>query len=698
MLTSVYAPLLYRDIFDGAIPSKSQHLLAVAMSLLGLVYVINALAGVLHDEVSARVGALVTREIQRDLFVHLQKQSSAFYARTPEGEIVASFGPDMVALEMAMVRGLPVLISRSLHLILNTVLLFAIQWRLALASFILMPLVAIAPRWFARRARRSTKDRDDQRAAVAEVVQENLVLHLAVRAFGLEGQRLERFTAMLDTLAGHSHDANFFSSLVGRATSIALRIVQIGILGLGAHLAIIGHLTTGLFIAFIGALSNISSALDSLTGSIPLLTQGAVSLGRIRGLLDCPPAMVEQPGAKPLPHLTKELAMDRLTFGFDPEHPVLNDVSLAVPAGRSVAIVGRSGSGKSTVLSLLLRLHDPQSGRVTLDGEDLRNGTEASLRGQTGIVPQNTALFNTTIRENIRLGRLDASDEQVEAAARDAGLHDAILALPAGYDTQVGSQGALLSGGQRQRVAIARALVRKPAILFLDEATAALDAQTEQEIEDLLRGLDSNWTLVSVTHRLSQVSGYDHIIVMENGRVVESGTHVELLARGGPYASLWVKQSGFVIDERGGVQVTVDRLRAIPFLAGCGDEILEMLTRVFVCERFPAGRIVFEEGEPGAKFLLIARGRLESFVKWGDQTKRVLEVLEPGDHLGELEALERLPWMCSVTALSDTTCLSLDRARFLEIADRHPPLRDRIKASAEARIAALKKAIMEAVG
>ncbi|HEX3883788.1 MAG TPA: ATP-binding cassette domain-containing protein [Stellaceae bacterium] len=694
---NILLPLTYRYIFDGAIKNSDMHLLLQLIGFLGIIYVVNGVAGVIQDYTAARVGSNVTSALQERLFKHLQSQDVGFFTQVPESEIVAGFGPDITAIDMAIYRGLPSVLMRLMTILSSVTLLFVIEWRLAVAALVTMPIIFFASKPFAPRARVSTRAADDTQARIAGMVQENILVNLSVRIFNLQSLQLGRLKNLLDSLTAHGFRAKFMTATVGRAAVLAAGFLQIVVLGIGAYLTVAGFLTSGLLIAFIGLLLNIGGATDQLTQAIPLLVQGASGLSRILGLLDRNPSLTEAHDAQPLAPVRERIALEDVEFGYGPAQKILKGVSLSVPMGKSVGIVGGSGSGKSTVLMLMTRLYDPESGRVVFDNHDLRQATEASLRAQTGVVLQNTALFNTTIRDNIRMGRQDATDTEVEEAARQAGLHDFVMQMPDAYETNVGSQGSLLSGGQRQRVAIARALLRRPAVLFLDEATSALDAQTEAQVNETIDELASNWTLVSVTHRLASISNYDLIFVMDKGLVAESGSHHELVAKNGIYANLWRKQSGFSIDQTGEAKITVDRLRNIPFLEKCTDPLLEKLANDLHSETFPAGRVVFSEGERGDKFYIIARGRIEASVLLDSTTKHVLSISELGDYFGELALIRPVPRTWTMTALTDSVCLTLSRQNFTELLAMDEQLRDAITATAYARMEELSEAILAAV-
>ena len=687
-------PITYSYIFDDAIAGKNVALLVMLLLVqLGL-FVLFGLAGTAHDWAAARIGSATAADLRKDLFEKLQAQDSGFYARVDGGDIGAAFGPDVAAVETAMVRAFPSFVMRAMNITLSTSLLFAINWHIAVMTVCMMPLLVLASRPFSNRARLMTHQRDSQQSKVAAFVQENVLTHLTVRTFNLRNDRMRQFSDRLNRMRQDGFLSHIFTSLVGRSTLLSSWFLQITVLGAGAWLATTGEISTGVLIALMGLLLNICGATDQLAQTIPFLVNGASGLARINDLKGQPQDMLYAPHGQPLSRLRNGLSLKDVTFGYTPDNTILKGVSFDVPAGKRVAIVGSSGSGKSTALYMLVRLYDPQSGEVLYDGINLKDTQDGSFRHQTSIVLQNTVLFDTTIRENIRSGRLDATDAEIEDAAKAAKLHDLVLSLPDGYETRVGLQGSLLSGGQRQRVAIARALLRKASVLFLDEATSALDAVTESAINETLDEVMQGWTVVSVTHRLRHITQYDLIIVMDQGRVAEMGSHQHLLALGGTYAALWDKQSGFKLQD-GAAVITPQRLRAIPFLSGCSDAVLDDLCDAMVTESFPAGRIILEEGDPGDKFYVIVRGRVEFYIDWGEGRETLLSVMQDGDWFGELALIRRVPRTCSARATADTVCLSLDRSRFLTLLESDPKLRQHVEETAYARSADLQEVILK---
>jgi ATP-binding cassette subfamily B protein len=395
--------------------------------------------------------------------------------------------------------------------------------------------------------------------------------------------------------------------------------------------------------------------------------------------------ITDKPGAVAFPPLEHEIRLEHVTFGYDPGRPVLNDLSLIIPAGAEIAIVGPSGCGKSTVVNMILRFWDPGAGRVLFDDRDLRDGTVASLRKHIGIVFPETFIFNTSIRENIAIGYPEATDADVERAARTAQLDQFVRTLPAGYDTVLGERGVRMSSGQRQRLAIARALLRDPSVLILDEATSALDPQTESEILDTLATIGRGRTTISIRHRLAAVATADIIFVLDQGRLAEQGRHTELVKAGGLYQRLYEEQMLYL--HGGGVVrvgVDVEHLRVIPLFEHLNTTALEAVAERFMLERYAADEIVVRQGDPGDKLYLISRGELDVLRKQDGQEQRI-NVLGRGDYFGEMALLTNEPRNATVRTQAPTQLYSLAADDFQALLDRLPDVREAVSLTAAGR-------------
>jgi ATP-binding cassette subfamily B protein len=682
----VSLPLSFQFLVDRAIIPRDSRVLTLVLVGLAGVFVLAALAGVGKDFLLARVVARVLNDLRLAMFDHLQRLSMAFYARASTGDLVARFATDLATLEIVLAKSLPTLVYASLQIVISTSLLFWLNARLALITVAALPVCVLGPRLLASRAMDASYRRRLEEAAVLSDVQENIGAQAVVRAFGLQPSRLARFREQLDALGSVAVRAHYLGSLIGKTTDVGVNLIHLLIIGYGAWLVFGDRLEVGALFAFVGTFVNLGLAVSNLSQTLPSVLQATAGMRRIDELLEEPVGVRDAPHAVPAPRLAREIRLDRVSFSYGGEQRNVDDVAISIPAGHSVALVGGSGSGKSTILNLITRFYDPQQGSVTIDGRDLREITQQSLLAQIGIVSQETVLFDTTIRENIRLARPGATDGEVEAAARAAEIHDLILAFPQGYETSVGERGGRLSGGQRQRLALERAVLRQPAILILDEATSALDAATEAAIQETLERLARSCTVISVTHRLVTAMHADAIVVLDRGGVVERGTHDELLARGGVYHRLWQHQSGFVISGDGQrAEVEAHRLAAIPIFANVDESQLAAIATRFVTERYPRGKRIIEEGDPGDKLYIIVRGAVEVRKRGPDGEERLVAMLEDGDVFGEIALLEDVPRIATVVTRTPCLMLTLGRQPFEQILATAPDLRIVFEQMAAAR-------------
>ncbi len=652
-------------------------MLVIVLVALGLGVVITGVVGVARDRLYAQLTASVIADLRLEIFAHLQKLSLGFYARMQVGDILARFSGDLVALEGAFVSALAWAVAPALDVCVYTVVLFILDWRLALVAMLVWPIALLGPHYFAPRAVSGSYEKKRLESQTLSVVQENISGQSVVKAFGLEDAWLAGFEERNAGLRRTTAHVSFLSSLVERSAYSGVLALDVAIIGIGSWLSFNGSLSIGKLVAFQGVFLALGYGLAYVTQYMPGLVQGLGGFRHISELFEHQPQVVDAEESVPLPRLRDEIRFDGVTFGYSEPEANLRDLNVRIVAGESVAFVGSSGSGKSTALSLVMRFYDPWSGSVTFDGHDLRTVTSDSLRSQFGVVFQESFLFNTTVRENIRMGKPDASDAEVEAAARAAEIHDFVLGQPEGYDTVVGERGGMLSGGQRQRLALARAILRDPAILVLDEATSALDPGTEAAINATLERVARGRTTITVTHRLAIATTADRIFVLDQGRLVESGRHEELVAAKGIYHELWSRQSGFTIEADGDrAVVSPERLAQVPILSGVEPELLERIAELFTSEQYPARRVVVQEGDPGDRFYLVVRGRLIATRRDEDGKPVQVNVHEDGDHFGEIALLRKANRLATVTTETPSLLLSLAREPFLDLLESAPHVRE----------------------
>jgi ATP-binding cassette subfamily B protein len=516
-----------------------------------------------------------------------------------------------------------------------------------------------------------------------------------VKIFSLQRLMLQRFQAEIASLRRTSQRTNFLALLLERVPHIGILFFNLLVLLLGTWLVLRGQIQIGSLVAFQGLVITLSSSLWGVTLTIPHFVQATAGMRRIDALLDELPEVVDLPGARPLSGRVESIELRGVSFAYRGGTGGVRDVSLTISAGKRVAFVGASGSGKSTIANLLLRLHDPDEGAILIGGADLRTFTQESLRAQFGVVSQESFLFDTSARETLRMVKPDATDPELFEVCRAVGIHDTLSALPAGYETKLGENGSQLSGGQRQRLAIGRALIRNPAVLVLDEPTSALDSGNEALVTATLARVGSGRTVILITHRLAQAMDADMICVLEAGQIAEVGTHRELLHRRGRYFQLWRKQAGITLSAAGDWgEIEAERLAEMPVFEAIDRELLEVVAKAFVTEQFAAERVVIREGDEGDRFYVIARGRLEVCRHGVDELPQRVAVLCDGDHFGEMALLAHAPRNATVRTLTPVTLLALPRGQFLNLVGHSPGVRARLEttfARREQELARLEK-------
>jgi len=491
-----------------------------------------------------RVGQRILSSLQAELFAHLMRADLAFFHDTPTGGLISRFTSDVWLMRNAVTQSLTGMAKDSLTVVFLVALMFYQDWEMALIAFIAFPLAIFPILRIGRRLRKVSTTTQSEIGTLSSLLEETFQGARHVKAYGMEEYETRRATAVIENLYHLIMKATRTRSathpIMETLGSIAVALV----IFYGGSRVITGATTPGVFFSFITALLLAYQPVKNLANLNANLQEGLAAAARVFALLDLAPQIRDRPGVRPLPAGPGEVRFEDVQFSYDPAKPALHGISLVVPSGRTVALVGPSGGGKTTLLNLIPRFYDVGRGRVTVDGIDVRDATLASLRARIAIVSQEVSLFHDTVRANIAYGRPDASDAELRRAAELAGAADFIDGLPLGYDTLVGERGTKLSGGQRQRIAIARALLKNAPILLLDEATSSLDNESERVVQAALTTLMEGRTTLVVAHRLSTIADADLIYVIEDGRVIEQGRHAELIARGRTYARLYALQAG----------------------------------------------------------------------------------------------------------------------------------------------------------
>ncbi|PJZ71123.1 ABC transporter permease [Leptospira perolatii] len=512
-------PFSFKFLIDEALIGKKEAMLYITgATLVGGTILITAV-GTVRDYLYNWISARAIRDIREELFIHLQRVSLDFYANTRMGDILSRFSSDLASLENAVLASIPWGISPLLEAIFGTALLFALDWKLGLIAALIWPVTFVGPVFFSKRSTHASYERKGEEARVLNAVEESVSAQNLIRVYDLDGVFWEKFRGNCEKLFGVSLRLGLTNSYLERSASGGILLLQAVLLTAGAWFAFHGMVSVGAFAAFLPPFLNLSYSLLYVSQYFPALNQASGSAKRILEILRTPVFETAQTQSVAISEFQSKILLEDVEFKYKGRTKNLNGLHLEIPKGSYTIILGPSGSGKSTIFKLILGIVEPNSGKLSLDGTDLGVINRQSLHSLMGIVFQDTYLFHSSILENIRMGRPDASAEEAIEAAKLAEIHEFICSLPEGYETILGEKGTRLSGGEKQRIALARALVRNPQILLLDEATSALDPVTEARILKTLQRIREGRTIVSVTHKLTGLQAADQVLVLRNGKL-----------------------------------------------------------------------------------------------------------------------------------------------------------------------------------
>lgn len=550
-ITKLTVPYLISLAIDKAIAPAWPALPSVKLLLLItgavlLLYLIQWAASTYRIKFTNIIGQRVIYDLREDLFKHIQKLSFNFFDKRPAGSVLVRVTNDINSLQDLFTNGAVNVLIDCVQLIGIIVILLLINWKLGLAVIVTVPIMFLISTKLRVRIRRAWQEVRMKNSRINSHLNESIQGIRVTQAYTQEQENMAYFDDMNSSSKKSWDKASAMNQVFGPLIDITGGFGTLVLFWLGAHLIQTDQLTVGLLVAFANYVGNFWEPINRLGQMYNQLLVAMASSERIFEFMDEQPNIANKPGAKALPPIRGDIQFEKVIFEYEKGRQALKGINLSVEAGQSIALVGHTGSGKSTIINLLSRFYDITSGRLTIDGQDVRDVTVESLRSQISIVLQDTFIFSGTIRDNIRFGRLDATDEEIEAAAKAVNAHEFIVHLPAGYETEVEERGGMLSMGQRQLLSFARALLANPRILILDEATASIDTETELKIQDALQVLLKGRTSFMVAHRLSTIRNADHIVVLDHGEIQESGNHEQLMKKHGIYRGLVEAQFRFL--------------------------------------------------------------------------------------------------------------------------------------------------------
>lgn len=686
-----FVALSFKFLIDNAISVKQKDVMILVLVLLVVSTIIAKIGFVLRSFLYARIATGITKNLRNALYKQLQKRSVQFFSDAKLGEILSYFSTDLASIETLTYRAVPAGAYAIMGIVLNLIIIFILEWRLALVSLIGLGFCLASPYLFSKRAAQFNEIVKAKQADILSDTEESVSAQKVIKAFNLEGTFEHKFAEKSSALANTGTKAFFLNDLMEITPNLIIELFNVLIIAIGAFMAFNDVISAGTLVSFNSLFIGLSGAVASLTWVFPMFMESSASLKRLQKFMSTGDGANGVEVVDTVMTFEKEIKFDHVSFGYVSHQMTLKEMNLVIPKGKSVAIVGSSGSGKSSILNLIMRFYDANSGKVCIDSIDITHISSHDIRNKIGMVLQDNFLFNRSIKDNLSLANEKATLEDMIHASQLAEIHEFIMTLDYQYDTIVGERGGKLSGGQRQRLALARALISNPEILILDEATSALDPKTEIAINETLKRLARYKTIVAITHRLENITDYDLIYVIENGMVKESGTHQNLMAENGAYAALYGKQHGFIIsDAFTHAEIEADRLSKIKLFEKLDSPMLNELIQFFKSEFYNSDQKIINAGDYGDCFYVIARGKVEVIIMLENGSEKVVSVLEDGDYFGEIALLKSVPRTATIRAKVPSLILSLKRTHFERIISKVPSLKMEMIEEMELRLKELE--------
>ncbi|MDM8143306.1 ABC transporter ATP-binding protein [Megamonas hypermegale] len=536
---NLYVPWIIKDMVDKVLMDKDMMLLNI---IAGGIVVVFLFRGIFYYGQSYLVSYIAQRviiDVRELLYIKFQKLQLSYYEKKQTGTIMSYITNDVAALQAALVDSLIEMVTELSILIGSLIMMFYLDWKLSIVTLVVVPVIGQAMKVFGRKLKMSGALIQERTAEITSLLQESISGVRVVKSFAREDYEIKRFQNQNDLNFRANMKSVQLSSLLTPTVEFLAAVIVAVILWFGGYQVVNGALTAGALVAFLTYAVNLANPVKRISRVYGTINKAMAAAERVFNVLDTEEELKDKPNAIELPKISGTVKFDHVSFGYKEGVNVLHDLTLEAKPGQVIAFVGPSGAGKSTIANLIPRFYDVTAGSIKIDDIDIRDVKIRSLREQIGVVPQETMLFSGSVKDNIRYGRLDATDEEIIEAAKAANAHNFIMNLSDGYETKIGERGITLSGGQRQRIAIARAILKNPRILILDEATSALDTESEEIVQEALDKLMIGRTSFVIAHRLSTIIHADKIIVLENGRVCESGTHQQLMQTGGLYSHLY---------------------------------------------------------------------------------------------------------------------------------------------------------------